>query len=61
MSIPASHKHWLDVDVGIDDRADSCERWDKLPRIRPMLLAQPWNADSYLPRWSWEQIVEDLL
>lgn len=61
ISCPSGQKHWFRADYGIDDRADTCERWREAG-VHPLLFRQPWNeAPEGTPTYDWEAICAALV
>lgn len=61
ISCPAEQKHWFTADYGVDDRADTCDRW-RDAGIRPLLFRQPWNEAAEGTRtYDWEEICAALV
>lgn len=57
ISCPSGNKHWFDLDAGIDDRFDTCQRWER-SGVTPLLFRQPWNeAPEDFPSYDWEGVL----
>lgn len=61
ISCPSDQKHWFDADFGVDDRYDTCQRFESAG-ITPLLFRQPWNeAPEGNPRYDWKGVVDAVL
>ncbi len=64
ITCPSELKCWVSGDYAIDDRYDTCSRWEKNWKSglkRAMLFRQPWNeAPVDHPRYDWPGIVRTL-
>jgi 5'(3')-deoxyribonucleotidase len=56
MTADSHSKHWVVGDYAIDDRFDTCSRWEA-SGTKALLFQQPWNeAPEGTPRYRWEDI-----
>lgn len=56
ISCPSEQKHWFSSDYGIDDRGDTCDRWNDVG-ILPLVFRQPWNeVPEGTQTYDWEEI-----
>lgn len=57
ISCPAEQKWWIKTDFGIDDRFDTCDRWERAGATS-ILFRQPWNeAPPGTRSYDWKEIV----
>lgn len=55
---PSKLKMRIQGDLGIDDRYDTCMRWEEVG-TRSFLFRQPWNeAPAGTPRYDWATLVD---
>ncbi len=56
ISCPSDNKHWVRGDFAIDDRYDTCKRWQDVG-VRSLLFGQSWNqAPPGTPSFDWKGI-----
>lgn len=61
ISCPSGQKHWFHLDYGIDDRFDTCQRWEGAGTCA-LLFRQPWNeAPADHPSFDWEEACDVIL
>ncbi len=57
---PSKLKMRIQGDLGIDDRYDTCMRWEDAG-TRSFLFRQPWNeAPAGTPRYDWSTLVDEV-
>ena len=60
LSVGSAEKHWVTGDYAIDDRYDTCTRWENAG-VRPLMFRQPWNeAPAGTPSYDWRGIVAEI-
>lgn len=58
-TVPSEKKCWVHPEFGIDDRYDTCKRWQN-EGVTALLFETPWSEvpdDSALKRYDWHSII----
>ena len=60
-TVPSEYKNWVTGTFAVDDRYDTCSRWEAAG-VRTFMFKMPWNeAPACTPAYDWAGILEEII